>query len=470
VTTPLADQGLVEVAAQVAARSLSPVDLVAACLERIEQFDGSVRSFVSVQADQAIAAAQDAEREIGSGSYRGPLHGIPIAIKDIVDVSGLPTRAGSALLANEAPASRDAAVVTRLKAAGAILIGKTTTHEFAFSVFTPPTRNPWDLDRVPGGSSGGSAAAVAAGMAFAAIGTDTGGSIRIPAACCGVTGLKPSYGRVPKSGIVPLSWSLDHAGPIARRVEDTAAFLQVIAGSDDDDPSSAPAPAPDYSADINLGLGGLRVGLPDRHFDRLLSPTVAAAVAAAVQRLVDAGAAVLPVTMPTLEQTMDMHLLTILAEAASYHRGRFRGRDTEYGADVRASLALGDQIRASDYLQAQRLRRAALGDALTAFKEVDLLLTPTLPTEAPRVDQGVISYPDGQEDALSSLIRFTSPFNQTGLPAISVPIAGGADGLPVGLQLVAAPFQEAQLIRAAVAAQALDGLTDRRAPLIRDDQ
>lgn len=468
-TTHLADQGLVEVAAQVATRGLSPVDLVAACLERIERFDGNVRSFVSVQADQAVAAAQDAEREIGSGSYRGPLHGIPIAIKDIVDVSGLPTGAGSALLANAAPASRDAAVVARLKAAGAILIGKTTTHEFAFSVFTPPTRNPWDLDRVPGGSSGGSAAAVAAGMAFAAIGTDTGGSIRIPAACCGVTGLKPSYGRVPKSGIIPLSWSLDHAGPIARRVEDTAAFLQVIAGSDDDDPSSPPALVPDYSADINRGVRGLRIGLPDRHFDRLLLPTVAAAVAAVTQRLVEAGVITVPVAMPTLDQTMDMHLLTILAEAASYHRGRFPGRDAEYGADVRASLALGDRIMASDYLQAQRLRRAALGDALAVFNDVDVLLTPTLPTEAPRVDQGVISYPDGQDDALTSLIRFTSPFNQTGLPAISVPVAGGDGGLPVGLQLVAPPFQEALLIRTAVATQALDGLADRRAPLIRND-
>ena len=457
-----------EVAAQVAARSLSPVELVTACLERIERFDGRVRSFVSVQAEEAVAAAQEAEHQIVSGSYRGPLHGIPVAIKDIVDVSGLPTRAGSALLADAAPADRDATVVTRLKAAGAILVGKTTTHEFAFSVFTPPTRNPWDLDRVPGGSSGGSAAAVAAGMAFAAIGTDTGGSIRIPAACCGVTGLKPSYGRVPKSGIVPLSWSLDHAGPIARRVEDTAAVLQVIAGSHADDPSSASVPVPDYLAHTDRRVTGLRIGLPDRHFDRLLTPTVAAAVAAAVQRLVDAGAVVLQVSMPTLEQTMDMHLLTILAEAASYHRGRFPDRDTEYGADVRASLALGDQIRASDYLQAQRLRRAALGDALRAFNEVDVLMTPTLPTEAPRVDQGVISYPDGQDDALTSLIRFTSPFNQTGLPAISVPIAGGADSLPVGLQMVAPPFQEAHLIRAAVAAQAGDGLTDRRPPLARD--
>ena len=465
----LADHGLVEVAAQVAARSLSPVDLVEACLERIERFDGVVRSFVSVQADQARAAGKYAEREIGGGTYRGPLHGIPIAIKDIVDVSGLPTRAGSALLANAAPATRDATVVTRLKEAGAILIGKTTTHEFAFSVFTPPTRNPWDLERVPGGSSGGSAAAVAAGMTFAAIGTDTGGSIRIPAACCGVTGLKPTYGRVPKSGILPLSWSLDHAGPITRRVEDAAVFLQAISGADADDPVSAQVIVPDYSASIDQGISGLRIGLPDRYFDRLLTPTVAAAVGAAVQRLVDAGAVMIPVTMPTLDQTMDMHLLTILAEAAAYHHGRFPGRDAEYGGDVRAALALGDQIFASDYLQAQRLRRAALSDALTAFHEADLLLTPTLPTEAPRVDQGVISYPDGQDDALTSLIRFTSPFNQTGIPAISVPIAGGESGLPVGLQLVAPPFQEALLLRAAVAVQALDALRDRRAPMLRSD-
>jgi aspartyl-tRNA(Asn)/glutamyl-tRNA(Gln) amidotransferase subunit A len=447
-TTHLADAGLVEVAAQVATRQVSPVELVTACLERIERFDGAIRAFVSVQAEEAMTAARDAEREIAGGSHRGPLHGIPVAIKDLADVRGLPTQAGSAVLADAAPARRDAAVVARLRAAGAILIGKTTTHEFAFSVFTPPTRNPWDLARVPGGSSGGSAAAVAAGMAFAALGTDTGGSIRIPAACCGVVGLKPTYGRVPKSGIVPLSWSLDHAGPIARRAEDAAAFLQAVAGPDASDPTTADAPVTDYAADSDRRLDGLRIGLPDRHFDRLLTSTVAAAVATVTGRLTELGATLTPVTMPTLDQTMDMHLLTILAEAAAYHRAAFPGRDAEYGADV----------------------RAALNDATTAFEQVDLLLTPTLPTEAPRVDQSVISYPDGQEDALTSLIRFTSPFNQTGLPAISVPISGGDGGLPVGLQLVAPPFAEALLIRAGAAAQALDGLPDRRPPLIRDDR
>ena len=463
----VADAGLVDVAAQIASRAVSPVDLVDACLERIDRFDRDIRCFVHVRADEALAEARAAEREIASGTHRGPLHGIPIAVKDIVDLAGLPTRAGSAVLADAPGARADAPVVARLRAAGAVIVGKTTTHEFAFGVFTPPTRNPWNVDHVPGGSSGGSAAAVAAGMAFAAIGTDTGGSIRIPAACCGVVGLKPSYGRVPKAGVVPLSWSLDHVGPLVRRAEDAAVFLQAIAGPDPSDPLAAAAPVPDFSANLGTGIDGLRIGVPDRYFNHRLTPSVAAAVSSAVARLAEAGAVIERVSLPTLEQALDIHLLTILAEAAAYHRGRFPGHAVVYGPDVRAALELGDRISASDFLKAQRLRRTALNEALEAFTRVDVLVTPTLPTEAPVVGQETISYPDGEEDALTSLIRFTCPFNQTGLPAISIPIAGGLDGLPVGLQFVAPPFGEALALRAAVGAQALDGLMDRRPPLVR---
>lgn len=467
-TIPLADLGLVEAAALVADGSVSPVELVRACLERIDRLDGQILAFVEVLADEALATAAAAEREIAGGTYRGPLHGIPVAVKDLVDLIGARTRAGSSVLADARPAPVDAPVVARLRAAGAVIVGKTTTHEFAFGVFTPPTRNPWNLDRVPGGSSGGSAAAVSAGMAFAAIGSDTGGSIRIPAACCGVVGLKPTFGRVPKAGVIPLSWSLDHVGPLARGVEDAAVFLQAIAGPDPSDPTTADAPVPDFLGEAGHSLSGLRIGVPDRHFDHLLQPSVASAVRWAMERLRDAGAVIERVAMPSLDHALDVHLLTILAEAAAYHRARFPGRDADYGADVRAALALGDRISATDYLQAQRARRTSLVEALAVFATVDVLVTPTLPTEAPPIDQDTVVYPDGEEDALTSLIRFTCPFNQTGLPAITVPSEPGDDGLPVGLQFIAPPFREARLIRVAAAFAAHRGMQDRRPPIVRE--
>jgi aspartyl-tRNA(Asn)/glutamyl-tRNA(Gln) amidotransferase subunit A len=467
-TDSLLNRGLVATAALVADRSVSPVELVESCLERINLLDGQIKAFVDVFPDEALTSAIAAEREIAAGRYRGPLHGIPIAVKDLVNVAGVPTRAGSIVLTDAAPELVDAPVVARLKAAGAIILGKTTTHEFAFSVFTPPTRNPWNLDHVPGGSSGGSGAAVAAEMVFAAIGTDTGGSIRIPAACCGVVGLKPTYGRVPKSGIVPLSWSLDHVGPLTRRVEDAAVFLQAVAGMDIDDPTTADVPVADFRGSIGQRVEGLRLGVPDRYFDRYIQPTVAAAVEAAIERMVGEGASIVPIAMPMLDYAMDVHLLTILAEAAAYHRARFPGGDNEYGADVRASLALGDSISARDYLQAQRMRRAAITEALAGFTKADVLITPTLPTEAPAVGQDTVSYSEGDEDALSSLIRFTCPFNQTGLPAITVPTKGGANGLPVGVQLIGPPFKEGRLLQVAAIYEAIRGVRDCQPPIVRD--
>ena len=238
----LADLTLVEAAALVRCGAVSPVELLDVCLNRITALDGQLQAFVMVLEERARKDARRAERQIAAGDYRGPLHGIPIAIKDLAHMAGVPTRAGSAVLDTAKPSENDATVVDRLRAAGAVILGKTTTHEFAFSVFTPPTRNPWDLDRVPGGSSGGSAVAVAAGMAYAAVGSDTGGSIRIPAACCGVVGLKPTYGRVSKAGVIPLSWSLDHLGPLTRGVADAAAFLTVVAGPDSADPTTSDLP------------------------------------------------------------------------------------------------------------------------------------------------------------------------------------------------------------------------------------
>ena len=467
-TTALADLTLLEAAALVARGAVSPVELVDACLDRIAALDERLQSFVVVLDASAREDARRAEREILTGSYRGPLHGIPVAIKDLADVAGVPTRAGSALLAGAKPAVSDAEVVVRLRAAGAIVLGKTTTHEFAFSVFTPPTRNPWDLNRVPGGSSGGSGVAVAAGMAYAALGSDTGGSIRIPAACCGVVGLKPTYGRISKAGVVPLSWSLDHVGPITRGVGDAAVFLNTVAGQDPNDPTTADIPVADYTADLDRGMAGMTIGIPDRYFGSRIVPVVTGTIEAAQERFLQAGATFRVVSIPALDRVLDVHYLTILAEAATYHRARHADRFADYGEDVQRFLATGAGISAIDYIEAQRARRGVLANMLAAFMEVDLLLTPTLPIEAPVIGQETTSWDDGDEDTLTTLIRFTSPFNQTGLPAITVPCGLGSSGLPIGIQLVGPPFAEARVLRAAAEAERIVGWAGNRPPILAE--
>jgi aspartyl-tRNA(Asn)/glutamyl-tRNA(Gln) amidotransferase subunit A len=466
VTTALADLPLVEAASLVARRALSPVELVDACLDRIAALDGHLRALVTVLDTRARTDARRAERQITAGDYLGPLHGIPIAIKDLADVEGVPTRAGSAILATAGPAARDATVVARLRRAGAIVLGKTTTHEFAFSVFTPPTRNPWDLNRVPGGSSGGSAVAVATGMVYAALGSDTGGSIRIPAAACGVVGLKPTYGRVSKAGVIPLAWSLDHVGPLVRRVADAAVFLAAVAGPDPEDPTTSDVPSDDYVADLERGVAGLRIGILDRYFRTRVDPVVAARLETAQDRLVAAGAESTIVSIPALDRVLDVHYLTILAEAATYHRARYADRLTEYGADVQQFLATGASIPAIDYIEAQRARRGVLADMFAAFRQVDLLLTPTLPIEAPAIGQEIITWGDEDEDALTTLIRFTCPFNQTGLPAITVPCGRGACGLPIGIQVIGPPFAEKRILCAAAALERACGGANISPPIL----
>ena len=465
-TAALADLTLVDAAALVARREVSPVELVDTCLNRIAALDDRLRAFVVVLDARAREDARRAERAIMAGGYRGPLHGIPIAIKDLADVAGVPTRAGSAILADAEPAVSDATAVARLRDAGAVVLGKTTTHEFAFSVFTPPTRNPWDLNRVPGGSSGGSAVAVATGMAYAALGSDTGGSIRIPAASCGVVGLKPTYGRVSKAGVIPLAWSLDHVGPLARCVADAAVFLDAVAGPDADDPTTSDTPAENVAGDLHRGIVGWTIGIPDRYFSSRVDPAVTATIEAAKARLVAAGASSRIVAIPALDRVLDVHYLTILAEAAAYHRARYVDRLADYGEDVQRFLAIGAGIPAIDYIEAQRARRGVLADMLSAFKEVDLLLTPTLPIEAPPVGQETTRWEDGDEDALTTLIRFTCPFNQAGLPAITVPCGLGTSGLPVGIQLVGPPFAEARVLRAATEVERALGWTGTLPPIL----
>jgi aspartyl-tRNA(Asn)/glutamyl-tRNA(Gln) amidotransferase subunit A len=431
----------------------SVLEVVEAVLARIQAADPEINAYITVAAEEALADARRCDAELAAGRDRGPLHGIPLAVKDLYDTAGVRTTSGSRILGDRVPVE-DAAAVARLRSAGAVLVGKTNLNEFACGVTTTnthygDTRNPWDLTRSPGGSSGGSAAALAAGLCTLALGTDTGGSIRIPAALCGVVGLKPTYGRVSCRGIMPLSWEQDHAGPMARTVWDVAAVLAAMAGWDSADPASRRAPVPDYVAGLGGGLDGLRLGV-DRDFAlRSIGSEVRVAFEAALQVLAELGARVVDVDVPRLEEGMEAGLVIWGAEAAAVHAEWLRTRAEDYDPLVRSRLEPGLALSGAEVARAQRLRRLLQRDLQLLFEEVDLLATPTCALEAPpRGARSVVL--DGVEvEVLSALTRFSRVFNLLGLPAISVPCGFTAGGLPLGLQLVGAELDDARVLRAA---------------------
>ncbi|MDR7482829.1 MAG: amidase [Armatimonadota bacterium] len=425
------------------------MELVRACLERIERIDARLKAFRAVDAEAALDGARAAEADILRNRYRGPLHGIPIALKDNYDTRGLLTTNGSKVFAGRI-SDRDAGAWERLRSAGAVLLGKLGMHEVAWGVDVPPTRNPWDLRRTPGLSSGGAGAAVAAGLCFAALGTDTGGSIRIPAACCGVVGLKPTYGRVSRFGILPHSWSLDHAGPLARRVEDAAVVLGVIAGRDARDPSTAHVDVPDYSAGLRRSIAGLRVGVPSAHFFERITPGVEATVRAALQELERLGARLEEVSVPHIRYGLAAILTIELASAAAWYDRYLRAPDLRerFTPEVRLLLDAGRFVFAGDFLKAQQLRGVLLGELRAVFRAVDALVTPTMPLTAWLVDETTTRIGDQEEHVLHACWRYTYPFNLTGLPAVTVP-CGFVEGLPVGLQIVGRPFEEGTILRIA---------------------
>ncbi len=445
-----------EAAEEIHAGIITPTELVMEVLERIDTLDEEIQAFVTIMRDQAYKDAEKAEREQRTGLYRSQLHGIPIAVKDIIAVRDVPTTAGSKVLADYVSYD-DAAVVEQLRKAGAIIIGKTNTHEFAYSPYTPPTRNPWDKTRIPGGSSGGSTAAVAAGMCLGAIGSDTGGSIRIPSACCGVTGLKPTYGRVSCYGVIPLSWSLDHVGPIGRNAEDCAILFDAIASYDPRDPNSVSGPPGQPTATLIAGaegrgplsLQGLKLGLPQEAFFAPLDPEVRAAWRAAIRVLEEEGAEVLDVEL--MCPTMDLYRTIQRPEATLAHmeKGWLTERLNAYTERTREYLLQGQHIPAIDYLRAQHERRIFSSNLRTVMRQVDALVLPTLPIAAipiEQIDQDITI--DGiTENATVSLLRLTMPFNLTGLPAASFPCGFTTSGLPIGLQVVGKPFEEATVLR-----------------------
>jgi aspartyl-tRNA(Asn)/glutamyl-tRNA(Gln) amidotransferase subunit A len=431
------------------ARRLSPVEVVRVLLGRIEADD--TNSFVTITAERALEEASRAEGEILAGRYKGPLHGVPVALKDIINTEGVRTTMGSALYAGHVP-DHSATVARKLEEAGSILIGKTNTHEFAYGPTGDrshfgPSRNPHDTRRITGGSSGGSGAAIAANLCYGALGSDTGGSIRIPAALCGGVGMKPTFGRVSKMGVFPLSWSLDHVGPITRTVEDNALMLNALAGHDSEDLYSVDLPPEDFTRDLERGLQRAGIGIPTSFYTEHVDEEVEARLRQAADVFVSLGSEVREVEIPNLWDTLRAQRLVLAAEAYAVHEERLENEPEKFGEEARERLMEGARPRAYRYANARRRGMLATEEFARALHGVDAILTPTLPIAAPEIGQREINIGDYEETVRSALTRFTGPTDLTGHPSLSVPCGTTASGLPVGLQLIGRHFEEATLYR-----------------------
>ncbi|HEX9618059.1 MAG TPA: amidase [Anaerolineales bacterium] len=444
---PLTSLTLSEAAGLVARREITPVDLTQAHLDRIAALDERLNCVITLTAEAALESARQAEQAIQRGEYLGELHGIPLALKDLYETAGVRTTAGSKFFADYIPLE-DGACVERLAAAGAVILGKFNMHEIALGVTnTNPhfgaCHNPWQLDRISGGSSGGCGAALAAELCLGALGSDTGGSIRIPASLCGIVGLKPTFGRASLRGVVPLSWNLDHPGPMARRARDAAVLLQAIAGYDPGDPWSADVPVADYLAELLGGVHGWRIALASDEFFTWAEDEVLAAVREAGQVFAALGAQVQETPFLNGRDAARANGLMVTSDAAAFHQERLESRPEDFGADVLQRLRSGAAFTSSEYIQARRTQTVLRREFERFFERFDLLLTPATPVAAPPIEG-----PDAVEQA-RTLTRFTSPFNLTGLPALSLPCGFTEGGLPVGLQIVGPPWSEAAVLRAA---------------------
>lgn len=451
------DWTIAEVAGRLRRRKVSPVELAQDALARIEALNPELNAFITVTAERALHDARVAEREIRRGKYRGALHGIPVSLKDNIWTRGVRTTSGSKILREFIPPA-DADVAMRLWKAGAVLIGKTNLHEFAYGVTTEnphygATRNPWDTSRIPGGSSGGSAASLAAGIGFASIGTDTGGSIRIPAALCGIAGLKPTFGRVRCSGIVPLAVTLDHAGPLARNVTDIAILLDIVKQTDEPEGHFYRALQNYAKIKTKKAYAGLRVGWPRDYFFTRVDPEVKRAVEKSAKQFEKMGAKIVEVSLPHIEDSTEPSTQIALAEAREYHesQGYFPARAADYGEDVRKRLEMGGAVRAVDYLKAQQVRERVREDFREAFEQVDAIIAPTTPTPAPRLGEQTAQVGGKTESVRGALVRMNRPANFTGFPVISIACGFTQAGLPIGMALHGAEWEEAKLLRIAYA-------------------
>jgi aspartyl-tRNA(Asn)/glutamyl-tRNA(Gln) amidotransferase subunit A len=454
-----------EVADAVRRRELTAVAVTQAALDRIEKLNGSLHAFITVMKDEALAAAALVDAKVAMGQGAGmPLAGVPTAIKDSFWTKGVRTTGGTKVFANFVP-DEDATVVERLKNAGCVIVGKSSMHEMAFGFtsrnpFYGDCRNPWDLTRIPGGSSGGNAAALASGMVLAAIGGDTGGSNRQPAALCGVVGLKVTYGRVSRHGGIPLSWSMDTVGPMARTVGDAAALLSVIAGFDPKDTATRRGQVPDYVKGAEGGLRGVRIGVPHDQFLSRMEPGVAAAIQDSLGALKKAGATLVDVRFPPLDPVVGAHRAIIFSEAAAAHEELIRTKAAEFSDEVRPLLQAGLFLTAAQYLAGQQVRRSTIAAYRTLWRSFDVLVTPTSPIAAPTIGATTATLLGQEIPLVRAFLDLTLPFNLTGQPAISILCGFTPQGLPVGLQLVGRPWDEATLFRAAAA---YESSTDWRA-------
>lgn len=477
-----------EVSELIKRKEVSPVELTQSILDRIEGVDSKIHAYITILREEALRVSKEAEKQISSGTYLGALHGVPISVKDIFIMKGTRTTCGSKILENFV-SSYDAMVVEKLKHSGAIIVGKNNMDEFAMGSSTEnsyfgPTRNPWDLERVPGGSSGGSAAATSASICFASVGTDTGGSIRQPAALCGIVGLKPTYGRVSRFGMVAFASSLDQGGPLTKTVEDAALMLNVIAGGDARDSTSVHLPVPDYLGRLDGEIKGIRIGVPKEYFIKGIDVEVEGAVKNAIRLIEDLGCPVEEISLPHTEYAVSTYYLIAPSEASSnlarydgvrygfrvpdsnslremYHRTRAEG----FGAEVKRRIMIGTYALSAGYydayyLKAQRVRTLIKRDFEEAFKKVDIIITPTSPEAAFKIGEKT-------DDPLKMYLSdiFTIPCNLAGLPGISIPCGFTSGGLPIGLQILGMPFDEETLLRVAHAYELHTNWKQKRPPI-----
>jgi aspartyl-tRNA(Asn)/glutamyl-tRNA(Gln) amidotransferase subunit A len=449
---------LTEVSILISNMEVSPVELVDACLEQIDGVDRSLHAYISVYEEEARQVAKAAETMMMAGYALGPLHGIPIALKDNIGLKGLKTTAGSKILADWLP-DQDATVAAKLKGAGAVIIGKTNLHEFAWGGTSNnphygTVRNPWNTDHFPAGSSGGSGVAVAARTCFGALGTDTGGSIRLPSSVNGLVGIRPTIGRVSNHGVIPLAWSMDTVGPMTRTIEDCAIMLNVIAGYDIKDGGSAMVPVSNYLDDLERGVKGMRIGIIQNYFFNHLQPPVYRAVKVAIEKLEELGAELVEVEIENIGDNIKAQLIVEACEPSAYHQKWLREQPEDYGDDVRLLLELGEMHLATHYIQAQRYRGLLRREFMDAFKQVDVFICPTLPFTATPIGETSVIIENGvKEDMLSVIMQYTGISSLTGFPALNVPCGFDDHGLPIGMQIIGRPFEERVLFRVGAAYQ-----------------
>ena len=453
----------------VQSKEISPVEIIEAHLTRIDATEPVLNSFITLLADQARKSARQAEKDIQAGRYKGPLHGIPVALKDLYNTGGVRTTSGSRIFDTFIP-TEDCTVAAKFHQAGAILLGKLNMHQFAYG----PTgenpdyghmHNPWNPDMVTGGSSGGSGSAAAAGQCTITTGSDTGGSIRIPAALCGIVGLKPTYGLVSRYGLSALSWSLDHPGPMTRTVEDTAITMNVIAGHDPKDVASAKVDIPDYTSALTEDVKGLRIGIVKEYFEAPLDPQVRKAVMDAISLLESMGAEIKEVSYPMFNQSQAISSTVLMAEATAYHRDLLEKDGHQLYEPVRQRLEAGLFISAAEYLRAQQARSIFDQQGRRLLDEVDLLAGPTEPVTAPEILASKVMAGEQEVGVVGALTQYTRPYNINGFPAISVPCGFSDDGMPIGLQLAGRPFDELTVLRAAHAYEQANDWHTRRPPI-----